>query len=119
MYRINKQKCLGIKNCGICQRNCPGATEEGEGGKAEIVDQDKLESCGGESVCPMGAIEKVDKENGSQVQEESLNNVRGRGLAQGRELGLGPRDGRGRRGGGRGLGLGPRDGRGRRGGDRG
>jgi len=39
LYRINKQKCLGIKNCGICQRTCPGATKEGEDTKAEIVDR--------------------------------------------------------------------------------
>jgi NAD-dependent dihydropyrimidine dehydrogenase PreA subunit len=116
MYRVNKQNCLGIKNCGICQKNCPGATEEGENGKAEIVDQEKLKKCGGESVCPMGAIEKVDKEDSTQSQEKPSSNIQGRGLAQGRGLGLGPRDGRGRgmgAGRGRGLGLGPRDGRGR------
>jgi len=31
-------------------------------GKAEVVDQEKLEQCGGESVCPFGAIEKVSDE---------------------------------------------------------
>lgn len=96
MYRVNKQNCLGIKNCGICQKNCPGATKEGEDGKAEIVSQDKLKNCGGERICPMGAIEKVDKEDGYQAQEEPLSNVKGRGLVQGRRLGLGPRNGRGR-----------------------
>jgi len=55
MFRINKQKCTG---CGICVNNCPGATRVGSDEKAEIVDQEKLEKCEGESVCPMGAIEK-------------------------------------------------------------
>ena len=55
-YRINKQKCLGISRCGICFRNCPGATREGNDGKSEIIDQEKLDLCGGVSLCPMGAI---------------------------------------------------------------
>ena len=41
----------------------------GKDGKAEIIDQKKLEQCGGESVCPMGAIERVDgrqEENGNK-----------------------------------------------------
>ena len=55
MFRINKEKCIG---CGVCLANCPGATELGEDGKAKIIDQEKLEKCGGEEVCPYGAIEK-------------------------------------------------------------
>ena len=58
MYRINKKKCIG---CGVCVASCPGATEIGEDGKARIIDQKKLEECGGESICPMGAIEKVEE----------------------------------------------------------
>ena len=54
-YRINKQKCIG---CRICIMNCPGATKIGADGKAEIIDKKKLEACGGESVCPIGAIER-------------------------------------------------------------
>jgi len=109
LYRINKQKCLGIKNCGIYQRTCPGATKEGEGGKAEIVDQKKLEECGGEQVCPMGAIEKEgDEEDSVSYQPPSLSNERGTGrgigAGRGRGLGKGPRDGRGQgRGGKRGV----------------
>ncbi len=60
MYKVNKEKCIG---CGVCLSNCPGATKLQDDGKAEIIDQEKLEKCGGESVCPMGAIEKVSEEN--------------------------------------------------------
>ena len=56
MFKINKQRCV---SCRACIQTCPGATKIGEDGKAEIIDQEKLEQCGGESVCPMGAIEKV------------------------------------------------------------
>ena len=55
-YKINKEKCLG---CGVCMANCPGGTELGEDGKAKIIDSEKLEKCGGEEICPYGAIEKV------------------------------------------------------------
>jgi ferredoxin len=58
-YKVNKEKCIG---CQICIQNCPGATRIGEDGKAEIVDQKKLEECGGEKVCPFGAIEKISEE---------------------------------------------------------
>jgi len=55
MFRVNKEKCVG---CQSCLRTCPGATKIAEDGKAEVVDQKKLEECGGENVCPLGAIEK-------------------------------------------------------------
>jgi len=55
MYKINKEKCIG---CGLCVIECPGATELKEDGKVEIIDQKKTEECGGEKVCPYGAIEK-------------------------------------------------------------
>jgi len=58
-YKVNKQKCMG---CGTCSMNCPGATKIGADGKAEIIDEEKLEQCGGESVCPFGAIEKQEEE---------------------------------------------------------
>lgn len=54
-YKVNKGKCVG---CGVCVANCPEATKIDENGKAEIVNQEKLKECGGESVCPLGAIEK-------------------------------------------------------------
>jgi len=58
MYRINKNKCT---SCQACMHNCPGATKIDQDGKAKIVDQEKLAQCGGESVCPIGAIEKKEK----------------------------------------------------------
>jgi NAD-dependent dihydropyrimidine dehydrogenase PreA subunit len=111
-YQINKQKCLGINRCGICLRNCPGATVEGIDGKAEIIDQEKLELCGGESVCPMGAIEAIGQEQ-NQSETENIRRKstsqfipsQGRGLGMGRGRGMGS-------GRGRGMGIGPRDGRG-------
>jgi len=56
MYKINKEKCIG---CGLCVADCPGGTELQEDGKAEIIDPQKLEECGGEKVCPYGAIQEV------------------------------------------------------------
>ncbi|GAI16288.1 unnamed protein product [marine sediment metagenome] len=58
-FIVNKEKCVG---CQICIQNCPGATKIGDDSKAEIIDQKKLEECGGENVCPIGAIEKVSGE---------------------------------------------------------
>jgi len=55
-FKVNKEKCLG---CGICMVTCPGATELKEDGKAMVIDQEKLRKCGGEDVCPYGAIEKI------------------------------------------------------------
>ena len=55
MFKIDKEKCLG---CGLCTADCPGSTELGEDGKAKVIDQKKLEECGGGKVCPYGAIEE-------------------------------------------------------------
>ncbi len=100
-YRVNKEKCI---SCGVCLRNCPGATKLGESDKAEIVDQEKLEECGGESVCPIGAIEKIDKEGKTETEikpEFTPRQGKGFGMGKGRGLGLGPRNGKGKgRGGG-------------------
>ena len=95
-YRINKEKCVG---CRVCVRNCPGATELGADGKAEIIDQKKLEECGGEDICPMGAIEKIEHGEGAEAEagiKPEFTPGRGMGAGRGRGLGLGPRDGRGR-----------------------
>lgn len=55
-YQVNKEKCIG---CGTCVALCPEATKLGDDGKAEIVNSEELEKCGGESICPVGAIEKA------------------------------------------------------------
>ena len=121
MYKVNKQNCRG---CGVCVGNCPGAIKLGDNGKAEIVDQAKLEECGGTSVCPFGSIEKVedgggknddDSDDDSDDDDSDLSYrinrspeppFGGRGMGRGMGRGLG-------RGMGRGMGQGPRDGRGR------
>lgn len=90
-YKVNKEKCLGIKNCGICINSCPGATQEGKDGKSEVINQEKIEECGGESVCPMGAIERIDKEN-EKIGERQKFIPRGK-RRRGRRMGRG----RGRR----------------------
>jgi ferredoxin len=99
-YKVNKEKCIG---CQACVANCPGATEMGGDGKAEIINEEKLEKCGGESVCPMGAIEKINGEEGLGQQNVPYEPGSGRGFGQGRGLGRGFR---------KGLGRGPRNGRG-------
>lgn len=101
-YKVDKLRCKG---CEVCIQNCPGATMMGKDGKCEIIDEQKLEQCGVENVCPYGAIVNSEKEtNGSPIlQQQSFGKGRGRGLGRGRGrgLGIGPRDGRGQgRGGG-------------------
>ncbi len=84
----------------------------GKDGKAEIIDQEKLERCGGESICPMGAIGKISNKEEAKQREIPPTTPSpfsyglppgGRGLGRGRGFG---------RGMGRGMGRGPRDGRG-------
>jgi len=57
-YKVNKEKCLG---CFVCNVNCPGGMGEDTDGKAKVLDPDKVERCGGESVCPHGVIEKEEE----------------------------------------------------------
>lgn len=55
-YQVNKDVCTG---CQVCIATCPGATEMDADGKAKVIDEAKLEACGGESVCAFGAIKKI------------------------------------------------------------
>ena len=55
-YRVNKEKCIG---CGICVAACEGGAEMEDDGKAKITDSEKMDKCGGESVCPYAAIEEI------------------------------------------------------------
>ena len=54
-YIVNKEKCIG---CGLCVTQCQEGTELGEDGKAKVINSEKVEKCGGESLCPYSAIEK-------------------------------------------------------------
>ena len=56
-YKVNKKNCVG---CGACVAICPEAMELKKDGKAEVIDSEKLEKCGGENICPMAAIKKND-----------------------------------------------------------
>jgi len=58
-YKINKEKCI---SCGVCVATCPNAIELGPDGKAKIIIHKELEKCGGEKICPLGAIEKISNE---------------------------------------------------------
>jgi len=111
LYKINKSKCTG---CQVCIANCLGVIRIGADGKAEIVDQEKLEQCGGENICPIGAIERINKERKSETEilsqptpqplpsyQPKPSSGRGMGAGRGSGFGKGPRDGRG---GGRGGG---------------
>lgn len=62
-FKINKQRCIG---CGTCVQACEGATKLGDDMKAEIIDQNKLAECGGEKLCPFGAIETIDEKEASK-----------------------------------------------------
>lgn len=114
-YQVNKEKCLGIDRCGVCLNACPGATQKGEDGKAEVADQEKLQECGGETVCPMGAIEKTggdeelkESQSRSSAQDQKFSPDESKGRGMGRR-GIGRGVGMGR---GKGMGKGPQDGRG-------
>jgi ferredoxin len=55
-FRVNKEKCIG---CGVCVAACPEGAKLEDDGKSKIIDSEKIEKCGGESVCPYGAIEEI------------------------------------------------------------
>jgi len=60
MYRVNEQTCIG---CEVCVQTCPGGMMMGYDGIAEVIDQNELERCGGESICPSGAIVRMEGES--------------------------------------------------------
>jgi Fe-S-cluster-containing hydrogenase component 2 len=62
-YIIIEEKCVG---CGSCVMACEGGTELAENGKAKVISSAKLEECGGEELCPYGAIVE---ENGVADEE--------------------------------------------------
>ena len=56
-FKINEEKCI---RCGACASTCPEGVEWTEDDKPKIINNEKLEECGGGTVCPYGAIEKED-----------------------------------------------------------
>lgn len=56
-YKVNKTKCIG---CGACAAVCPKGVKMEQDGKAEVIEEKELKKCGGEAVCPVGAVEKDD-----------------------------------------------------------
>ncbi len=54
-FKINKDKCI---RCGACASTCPKGMDWTDDNRPEIKDTEELEKCGGEEVCPYGAIEK-------------------------------------------------------------
>ncbi|XOA43195.1 MAG: ATP-binding protein [Candidatus Nealsonbacteria bacterium] len=58
-FKVNKEKCI---SCGVCIAVCPEGADWNEDGKSKIIDSEEIEKCGGETVCPYEAIEKVKEE---------------------------------------------------------
>ena len=56
-YKVVPEKCIG---CGVCVVTSDGGTELEDDGKAKVTDNAKVETAGGETVCPYGAIEKAE-----------------------------------------------------------
>ena len=55
-FKINKEKCI---SCGACISACPNGMEWDEDGKAKLKNTEQVEECGGETLCPYGAIEEL------------------------------------------------------------
>jgi ferredoxin len=62
-YKVNKDKCMG---CGSCTFSCTEGMEMDADNKGKVISSGKVEECGGESLCPYGAIEAV---NGVEIEE--------------------------------------------------
>ena len=58
MFKINKEKCI---NCGACVSSCPKGVAWDDENKPKIINSEELAKCGGDSVCPYGAIEKEEE----------------------------------------------------------
>jgi len=54
-FKIDEKKCI---RCGACVSACPEGMEWTEEDKPKIINHERLESCGGGSICPYGAIGK-------------------------------------------------------------
>ena len=63
-FKVDKDKCIG---CGSCTIACPEGSEMDTDGKAKVISSAKVEECGGEELCPYGAIEEV---NGVEVDDD-------------------------------------------------
>ena len=57
-FKINREKCI---RCGACTSTCPKGMAWGDDDKPNILNDEELENCGGERVCPYGAIEKQEE----------------------------------------------------------
>jgi len=65
-YKVDKEKCLG---CGSCALSCPEGSEMDADGKAKIISSAKIEECGGEQLCPYGAIDIINADEEEEINE--------------------------------------------------
>ncbi len=54
-FKIDEKKCI---RCGACVSACPKGVEWTDENKPKIIDSEEVEKCGGEKICPYGAIAK-------------------------------------------------------------
>lgn len=67
-FKVNKEKCI---SCGVCVQSCPEAMKLGDDMKAEVIDQETLEQCGGVKVCPFNAVEEIINEKTMDESNET------------------------------------------------